>query len=387
MRNFSYYNPVRIEFGRGTIAKTGELIGNRGRVMLLYGGGSIKRNGVYDQVTESLSGHDVVEFDGIEPNPLYETCMEAAARARANDVDFLLAVGGGSVVDATKFIAAAVRFTSGDPWGILDGDARVESAVDLGCVLTLPASGSEMNSVAVISRDETGQKLPFGSPEVFPEFSILDPETTYSLPPRQLRNGIVDTYVHVVEQYATIDVHAPLQDRQAEAILLTLVERAPAILADPPDYDGRADLMWCAASALNRTIACGVITDWATHMIGHELTVLHGLDHGQTLALALPAVWRHQIERKAPRLAHYGRRVWGLGGSATGELEIAREAIDATESFFRSIGIGTRLDDYGLTLDECSAVAERLDARGAKLGEHGDITGEQVREILAIAAS
>jgi NADP-dependent alcohol dehydrogenase len=311
--------------------------------------------------------------------------MRAVDVALDDEVDFLLAVGGGSVADATKFIAAAARYRGDDPWEILADGAQVDDAIDLGCVLTLPASGSEMNSVAVISRSSTEQKLPFGSPRVFPKFSILDPETTYSLPIRQLRNGIVDSFVHVVEQYVTIDQGTPLQDRQSEAILLTLVERAPAILADPPDYDGRADLMWCAANALNRLIACGVVTDWATHMIGHELTVLHGLDHGQTLAVVLPAVWKHQLARKAPRLAQYGRRVWSLDGATNDETEIARGAIAATVGFFHSIGVATRLGDYGLTAADCASAATRIDEREALLGEHGDITGAQVLEILELA--
>ncbi len=384
MHDFSYYNPVRIQFGRGSIAEVGDLIAPGRKVLVIYGGGSIRRNGVYDQVMDALEGHEVAEFAGIEPNPQYETCLRAVAAIEEAGSDFLLAVGGGSVVDATKFIAAAARYEGDDPWHIVTRGERVLSPLPLGCVLTLPASGSEMNDGAVISRESTGQKLPFGGPKYFPRFSILDPETTYSLPVRQLQNGIVDSFVHVLEQYATVDVNTPLQDRQAEAILATLVERAPAILAEPPDYDARADLMWCATNALNRLIGCGVVTDWATHQIGHELTVLHGLDHARTLAVILPAVWRHQLERKAPRLARYGRAVWQLAPSL-GERELAQEAIAATERFFGEIGVATRLRDYGLSAHDCATAAERLDERGARLGEHRDIGGTEVLEILALA--
>ncbi len=385
MNNFAYFNPVHIEFGRGTIARLSDLIAPDRRVMLIYGGGSIHRNGVYDQVRNALEKHDVAEFGGIEPNPQYDTCMRAVQAVKDHRSDFLLAVGGGSVIDATKFIAAAARYTGDDPWDILARGAAVESAVELGAVLTLPAAGSEMNRGAVISRESTQQKLGFFSSKVFPRFSVLDPETTFSLPRRQVLNGIVDTVVHVLEQHVTKDLGAPLQDRQAEAILLTMIERSPAILAEPPDYDARADFMWCAASALNGLIGCGVAHDWATHVIGHELTVLHGLDHGQTLAVVLPAVWKHQLESKTPRLAQYARRVWGMDGQSASPLELAQAAIDRTEDYFKEIGIATRLGDYGLTAEDCQPAVERLVERGVKLGENQNIGGPEVAEILALA--
>jgi len=382
--NFTFYNPVRIVFGRGTIAQLNRLIDRNERVMMLYGGGSIKKNGVYDQVVEALKHHDLIEFPGIEPNPEYETCLQAVAKARNEHIDFLLAVGGGSVLDATKFIAAAIRYEGKDPWDILSKSAPIKSALPLASVLTLPATGSEMNRFAVISRRATGEKLAFGSEKVYPRFSILDPETTYSLPERQVANGIVDSFVHVMEQYMTYPVNAPLQDRMAESILITLIEEGLKVKDDPSNYDVRANLMWCSTMALNGIIACGVPQDWATHVIGHEITAMHGLDHAATLAIILPALLRHQKDKKAEKLIQYGQRVWGLT-NLNNDDTITR-AIEKTENFFQSVGIATRLGDYNLTPEDCMPAAERIAARDGKIGEHGDIGKKEIQEILGLAA-
>jgi NADP-dependent alcohol dehydrogenase len=359
------------------------------KVLLVYGGGSIKRNGVYEQVVGALKGRGLLEFGGIEPNPRYETCMKAVEVARAEGADFLLAVGGGSTLDGTKFIAAAVPYKAKDPWDMLTNWARVPAnPLPLGCVLTLPATGSEMNGGSVVSREATKEKLFFHSPHVFPRFSILDPETTCSLPPRQTANGIVDAFVHTTEQYLTYPAGAPLQDRQAEAILLTLVEEGPKALADPRNYAVRANLMWCATQALNGLIGCGVPQDWTAHMIGHELTALYGIDHAQSLAVVAPGVWRHQHQRKRAKLLQYAERVaaGALGAPQPAEQdEDARidRAIAATEQFFRSLGVGTRLSDYNIPADAPDVVAARLAKRRMRLGEHGDLGEKDVREILA----
>lgn len=384
MWNFVYHNPVKIVFGKGSIAELANLVPQGPKIMMTYGSGSIKRNGVYDQVMAALKGRALVEFGGIEPNPRYETLMRAVAQVKAEGIGFLLAVGGGSVLDGTKFIAAAVEYTGDDPWDIFAREAPVTAALPLGAVLTLPATGSEMNGNAVISRESTREKLAFSSPLVYPRFSILDPETTYSLSARQVANGIVDTFVHVAEQYLTYRVNAPLQDRQAEAILLTLIEEAPKVKADPQNYDVRANLMWCATQALNGLIGCGVPQDWATHIIGHELTAFFGLDHGQTLAIVLPAVLKHQRARKAGKLIQYAQRVWGIQGltdEATIDAAIAR-----TEEFFRSVGNPTRLSDYGVKLADCQPIVERFRERGQTFGEHKAIGAQQVGEILALCA-
>jgi NADP-dependent alcohol dehydrogenase len=378
MDNFSFHNPVRIVFGKGSIAQLAQLVPAGARVMLLYGGGSIRGNGVYQQVQAALAGRIASEFAGIEPNPRYETCLRAVAQAREARVDFLLAAGGGSVLDGVKFIAAALRYSGTDPWQILRGHgAGVVEAVPLGAVLTLPATGSEMNANSVISRESTGEKLHFAADAVYPRFSILDPETTYSLPPRQVANGIVDTFVHTTEQYLTHPAANPLQDRQAEAILATLIEEAPKVRTNPRDYAVRANLMWCATQALNGVIGLGVPQDWATHMIGHELTALYGIDHGQSLAVVLPGVLRHDLPRRQAKLRQYLTRVW----QRAGEVGLA---IDLTESFFQQVGVPTRLADYQIdTADAAARVSQRLAARGGPgLGPHGDIDPTQVAAIL-----
>ncbi len=382
MRNFEYYNPTRIVFGRDTIAKLSELVPIDARILLLYGGGSIKKNGVYNQVMTALESLEVEEFGGIDPNPRYETCMKAVGKTRDKECDFLLAVGGGSVLDAAKFIAAAVEYEGDDPWDILSKRVPVRAAIPLGSVLTLPATGSEMNAGSVISRDSTQEKLVFASDFVRPRFSILDPETTFSLPPTQTANGIVDAFVHTVEQYATYPASAPLQERQAEAILLTLIEEGPKVLDNPTDYDARANVMWCATNALNGWLGLGVPTDWAAHVIGHELTALYGVDHGASLAIIEPGVWEHQRERKKEKLLQYVERVWNVVDGS--EEERLDQAIARTDSFFRSLGIGTRLSDHGISEDACAIVAKRLADRNKKVGEHGDLGEQEVTEILRL---
>jgi len=382
MMNFEFCNPVRIVFGKGEIARLRELINKTDRVMMLYGGGSIKKNGVYDQVVAALSEHDVIEFSGIEPNPQYATCMKAVTIARKEQVGFLLAVGGGSVLDATKFIAAAALYKDGDPWDILLKQAPVKKALPLGDVMTLPATGSEMNAGAVISRAEFKLKLFFGQPAVYPKFSILDPETTYTLPPRQTANGIVDAYVHVIEQYLTFPANAPLQDRLAEAILLTLIEEGPKVLADPQDYDARATIMWAATNGLNGYISLGVPQDWATHLIGHEITAEYGLDHAQSLAVVLPGTMRVKRDQKRAKLLQYAERIFGLTDGS--EDERIDRAIAATEEFFRAVGQKTKLSEYNIGPEACDVIAKRISMYPFKLGEHGDIGEEEARKILKL---
>jgi NADP-dependent alcohol dehydrogenase len=383
MRNFEYHNPVRVVFGKGTIARLGELIDPSEKILLVYGGGSIKKNGVYDQVMAALKGRDVREFGGIEPNPRFETCMKAVEIVKRDEVDFLLSVGGGSVLDGTKFIAAAARYKGDDPWDILtSGGSIVKTAVPLGAVMTLPATGSEMNFFSVISRESTGEKLAFGNPYVYPNFSILDPETTYTLPPKQLRNGLVDAFAHVMEQYATFEVNSPLQDRQAEAIVRTLIEIAPDVMGKTNDYDSRANFMWAATHALNGILSCGIVQDWTTHSIGHELTAFFGLDHAETLAIVMPGLWQHQFDYKKAKLAQLARRVWH---AVEGDINAqARAAIDHTTAFFHSIKMPTRLSDYKLGEKDVQKVVERFRHRGTTLGEHQNITAEQIGEILRL---
>ena len=375
MENFSYFNPTRIVFGKGSIARLPELIPSTARILLTCGGGSIKRNGVYDQIKAALKDRAVLEFSGIEPNPQFATCMKAVEIVKAEKIDFLLAAGGGSVLDGTKFIAAAARFGGTDPWDILTG-ASVTDAVPMGAVLTLPATGSESNGTAVISNSQLNEKLFFGSELTYPKFSILDPEVTFTLPAGQTANGIVDAFVHVMEQYMTFAVNAPLQERQSEAILTTLIEAGPKVLENPNGYTARANIMWCACQALSGLIACGVPQDWASHMIGHELTALYGIDHAQSLAIVLPGVLKHQVESKRDRLLQCGQRVFGM------RTKRPESVIRKIESFFLSLGVKTRLKDYNIPARAAKIVAQRLAARGMRLGEKQDIDADAISAIL-----
>jgi len=381
MENFVYCCPTRIVFGKGTIPQLRDLVPSDQHVLITYGGGSIKKNGVYDQVREAFSDHKVSEFGGIEPNPVYETLMKAVEVVKSEGVGFLLAVGGGSTLDGTKFIAAAARYEAGDPWDILSAGGKIESAVPMGTVLTLPATGSEMNAVAVISRESSQEKLAFVSEAVAPKFSILDPETTYSLPENQVRNGVVDAFVHVTEQYLTYPARGTLQDRQAEGILLSLIEEGPRTLKDMKDYDARANFMWCATQALNGLIGCGVPGDFATHMIGHELTAFFGLAHAESLAVVLPSLLRHEKDGKRDKLIQFAKRVWGVTDGS--EDEIIEAGVRKTEEFFRSLGMPTRLSEFDVSPDEAAdRVKERFTARGTKLGEKQAIGPEEAAEIL-----
>ncbi|TYT74207.1 iron-containing alcohol dehydrogenase [Desulfobotulus mexicanus] len=382
MKNFEFCNPVRIVFGKGKIADLDRLIPENAFVLVLTGGGSVKNNGVFDQVTMALKSRKWEEFSGIEANPDYDTCMKAVERIKEKKIDFILAVGGGSVIDAAKFIVAAACHNGSDPWDIVTGQAKIKTALPFGSVLTLAATGSEMNAGSVISRRSIGAKLPFASEKVFPRFSILDPETTYSLPSHVSACGVVDAWVHVLEQYLSHAIHAPLQDRQSEALLLTLLEQGPKLMENPNDYDVRADIMWCATQALNGLIGCGVPQDWATHMIGHELTAAFGLAHAESLAIVLPALLRVRKEHKKTKLEQYGRRVLGVDDAG----DPAEAAIVATEVFFKRMGLGVRLSDYGIPLEAVSMVADILDRRGFRLGEDRAVDGAMVRKILVMAS-
>ncbi len=382
MYNFQYANPTRVCFGEGQIAKLPELIPAGSRLLVLYGGGSIKQNGVYDQLTQALAGREWLEFPGIGANPQYDQLMEAVELVKRERIDFLLAVGGGSVVDGSKFVAAAARFEGDDPWEILLHKAPVKAALPLGCVLTLPATGSESNPAAVVSRGEA--KLSFMNPLVQPVFAVLDPTTTYSLPPRQVGNGVVDAFVHILEQYLTFPVGGEVQDRLAEGLLQVLVDNGPRALAEPTNYQVRANLMWAASLALNGLIGRGVPQDWSTHAIGHQLTALHGLDHAQSLAVVLPSLLREQAAQKQEKLAQFAERVWH--SSREDKALRIEEAIIRTEQFFQQMGVGTRLADYGLDARCIPGICSNLKLFGlTALGEQQDIDPDKVARILSHA--
>ena len=376
MNNFSFQNPTRLIFGDGMIASLSKEIPAGKKIMVTFGGGSVKRNGVYDQVIKALEGRIVTEFWGIEANPTIETLRKAIALGKEKQIDFLLAVGGGSVLDGTKLISSGLLY-DGDAWDLVKKGYYPES-VPMGTVLTLPATGSEMNSGAVISRIETHEKYPFYSN--YPVFSILDPKVTFTLPDFQIACGIADTFVHVMEQYMTSPGQSRLMDRWAESILASLIEIAPKIKENKTNYDLMADFMLCATMALNGFISMGVNNDWATHMIGHELTALHGLTHGATLVIVLPGTLRVLAAKKQGKLLQYGERIWGIT-SGTTEERVAL-AIQKTEDFFRSLGLHTRLSEENIgdaTIDE---ITRRFTERNVAFGEDRDVTAQVAREIL-----
>lgn len=385
MNNFDYYNPTKVIFGKETYGRIEEEIKaqTKGKTILLtYGGGSIKKNGVYQKVMEALASFKVIEFSGIEANPEYTTCMRAVEIAKKEAIDFVLAVGGGSVIDATKFISAAACF-EGDPWEVL---SRVENkaftdSIPFGTVLTLPATGSEMNSGAVISRSELKEKRTMGGPQSFPSFSFLDPAVVATLPSRQIANGITDAFMHTLEQYLTYPSGNKLQERIAEGILQTLIEYGPKVLKDPSNYEYASNLMWCATMALNGTLRAGVAYDWATHMIGHELTALHGIDHARTLAIIAPNLYTVKFENKKEKLAQYAERVWGSNSNK------AQDAIVKTRLFFESLGIETTVSAYDKNNENTpSIIKERFIERGWNaIGERGDVTPEEVEKIVQMA--
>lgn len=385
MNNFELYNPTKIIFGKDEIAKLKNEIPQGAKVMLLYGGGSIYNNGVHRQVTEALDGVDYIEFGGIPPNPEYSILLDALEVIKAQNVTFLLAVGGGSVIDGTKFLAAAAYYEGNDFWDILSKGIRTEKAMPFGTVLTLPATGSEMNSGAVISRKETKEKRAMGGVALFPKFSVLDPQVIKTIPSRQIANGITDAFMHVLEQYLTYPIDAKIQDRFAEGILQSLIEVAPKILANPEDYKAAANFMWCCTMALNGLIQKGVPTDWSVHAIGHELTALYKIDHARTLAIIAPSRYRYAFEDKKAKLAQYAERVWG---KTNGSLEDkAYFAIDKTEVFFQSLGIKTKLADYVPQYQETAQIIKaRFEERQwIALGERQDLTPDAVAQIVEMA--
>ena len=382
MENFIFQNPVKILFGKGMAAKAAALIPAKAKILLVYGGGSVKKNGSYDQTVAAIGKRKFVEFGGIEPNPEYATCMKAVKLARDKKLDFIIALGGGSVIDACKFIAAAAVYKGKDPWDILEKGLPVKDALPFGTVLTLPATGSEMNMNSVVSRREIGKKLAFASEKVYPQFSVLDPTFTYTLPRRQTRNGVIDAFVHVMEQYLTRPANAEIQDRFAESIAQTLVKEGPVALKKPEDYDCRANIMLAATMALNHLIAVGVPQDWSSHLIGHELTALYGLDHAETLAIALPKVMEYKKAQKPDKIVQLGRRVFGI--EEKGKIKAANATIEAVKKFFVKMGAGVELKSYKLPADAPEAVGKNIARTYKAIGENGDITPADVVKILKI---
>lgn len=384
MNNFEYKNPTKIIFGKNTIEKLTSEIPADAKVLMLYGGGSIKKNGIYDQVKTALAKVDMIEFGGIPANPEYNVLMEALKVIKEENVTYLLAVGGGSVIDGTKFLSAAALYEGEEPWEMLKNKERPNKGLPFGTVLTLPATGSEMNSGLVVSREETKEKLSMGGPALFPTFSILDPQVITSIPKRQLANGITDAFTHVLEQYMTYPAGGLLQDRFAESILQTLVEVAPTVVEDPTNYEAASNFMWSCTMALNGLIQQGVPGDWAIHMMGHELTALFGIDHARTLAVVTPSHYKYNFEAKKEKLAQYAERVWNVTEGSTDDKAYA--AIEKTEAFFHQLGIDTKLSDYTKDYEgTAEEIAKRFTERGWKLGERQALLPEDAEKIVKMA--
>ena len=386
MLNFELYNPTNLIFGKGQMAKLASLVPKGAKILLAYGGGSIFKNGIYDEVVKNLTDFEIIEFSGIEANPHFETLMKAVALIRDEKIDFILAVGGGSVIDGVKFMSAAAHF-DGNPIDILQKKLLIKDlskVVPFGTILTLPATGSEMNSGAVVTIQSTQEKLAFGGSALFPKFSICDPTVIESLPKRQLQNGVIDAYTHVLEQYLTYPHDGYLQDRIAESIIQTLIQIGPEVVENPKDYALASNFMWSCTMALNGLIQKGVPSDWATHMIGHELTALYGIDHARTLAVVGPNLYRVMFETKKGKLAQYGKRVFNLTGT---EEEIANEAINKTVEFFHTMGMDTKLSDYTNDYDKTADfIVDRFKERGwLGLGEKQNITLDKVKEIVEMS--
>ena len=385
MNNFEFKNPTKIIFGKDTIQKLENEIPKDAKVLLLYGGGSIKKNGIYEQVKTALSKVDVVEFGGIPANPEYDVLLEALKVIKDENITYLLAVGGGSVIDGTKFLSAAALFEGDTPWDILSKNIRTEIGMPFGTVLTLPATGSEMNSGSVITRAETKEKLTMGGPGLFPQFSILDPQVIASIQKRQLANGLTDAFTHVLEQYMTYPIGALLQDRFAESIMQTIIEVAPKVIKDPTDYEAASNFMWSCTMALNGLIQKGVPNDWAVHAMGHELTALFGIDHARTLAVIAPSHYKYNFKAKKEKLAQYAERIWNITEGSTDDK--AHTAIEKTVTFFHDLGIDTKLSDYTKDYEgTAEEIAKRFTDRGwLGLGEHQSLSPDKVETIVKMA--
>ena len=389
--NFIFHNPTKIVFGKDQIPSLSTLIPKDKKVLITYGGGSVKRFGTLDRVREALADYEIGEFGGIEANPTYETCMRAVELIQKEGFDYILAVGGGSVIDGSKFIAAAAEF-DGAPVNIfakgVGTGEEVKSALPLGTILTLPATGSEMNGTAVITFKEKEAKVSFNSIKVYPAFSILEPELTYTLPKRQLANGVTDSFVHILEQYLTYPVGgARVQDGFSESLLRTLIEIGPEVIdEEKQDYAIRADFMWTATIALNRLLSTGVPGDWSTHALGHEITVLNHTDHARTLSAILPAVLSVRKEAKFDKLVQYAENVWNI---QEGSDEVkADAAILKTAAFLKSIDMPVSLTEIDVKQEDIDYLVKQLEAHGnTAISERGDQTLAVSRAIYEKALS
>lgn len=383
MNAFELYNPTKLVFGAGKVSRLGELAAPYGkRILLVYGGGSIKRSGLYDEVIAQLQSIDasVFELSGIEPNPRLTTVNKGIAICREEKVEFVLAVGGGSVLDAAKAIAAGALY-EGSVWDFTTGKAVIQAALPLGTVLTLAATGSEMNGNAVISDWDNKLKRGLGSKLVYPKFSILDPKLTFTVPRDQTVNGIVDIMSHVFEQYFTHTTDVPLQSRFAESILLTVIENGEKALENGEDYEARANLLLAGTYALNGTLPIGVVTDWATHGIEHEVSAIYDIAHGAGLAIIFPNWMKYVYKENVGRFVQFATRVWGVDPAGKSDDEIALAGIEATRAYFTRIGAPATLGELGIGGDQIDRMATEA-TRYGQIGSFKKLQKDDVKAIL-----
>ncbi|SDC19585.1 hypothetical protein SAMN05421734_10582 [Pelagirhabdus alkalitolerans] len=361
MKNFVFHNPTKLIFGKGTLNHlTEEIPVSTKRVLLVYGGGSIKRNGIYDNVHHLLSemNIDVFELSGVEPNPRLKTTQKGIDICKNESIDFILAVGGGSTIDCAKAIAAGAK-TDHDIWDIVTKKHQVHDALPFGTVLTLAATGSEMNAGSVITNWETNEKYGWGSPATYPTFSILDPTHTYSVPYDQTVYGIVDIMSHALEHYFHHETNTPFQDRMVEGLLKTVIETAPKLLNDLENYDHRATILYCGTMALNGMVNMGYNGDWATHNLEHAVSAVHDIPHGGGLAILFPNWMHHVLDENVDRFKQLATRVFDIDTDGKTDREIAKEGIEALRSFWNSIDAPQRLADYNINEETVELMADK----------------------------
>ncbi|ANX13381.1 butanol dehydrogenase [Fictibacillus arsenicus] len=382
MNEYIYYNPTRLVFGKNQIKTLKDELGRYGKkVLVVYGGGSIKRNGLYDEVMNELNkmGMEVSELSGVEPNPRLTTVKRGVDLCKENNIECLLAVGGGSVIDCTKAIAAGAKY-DGDVWDLITLKAQPQEALPFGTVLTLAATGSEMNSGSVITNWETQEKYGWGSPLVFPKFSILDPTYTFSVPKDQTIYGIVDMMSHVLEQYFHNAENTPLQDRFAESILLTVMETAPKLLEDLENYELRETILYNGTMALNGTLQMGLRGDWGSHNIEHAVSAVYDIPHAGGLAILFPNWMRHNVDTNVDRFKQLAVRVFGVETEGKSDKEAALEGIDRLSAFWTSLGAPNALADYDIDSSKLDLIADKAMARG----EFGNFSKQNKEDVLNI---
>ncbi|WP_144492788.1 iron-containing alcohol dehydrogenase [Bacillus pumilus] len=385
MENFIYYNPTKLMFGKGQLdGLKSELARYGKRVLLVYGGGSIKKNGLYDNVISALNEAEaeVFELSGVEPNPRLTTVKNGIDICQNEKIDFLLAVGGGSVIDCTKAIAAGAEY-DGDVWDIISKKTTAQKALPFGTVLTLAATGSEMNPDSVITNWETNEKYVWGSSVTHPAFSILDPEHTYSVPENQTVYGMVDMMSHVFEQYFHNVKNTPLQDRMCFAVLQTVIETAPKLLEDLQNYEHRETILYAGTIALNGTLQMGYFGDWASHTIEHAVSAVYDIPHAGGLAILFPNWMRHTLDHNVERFKNLMLNMFDIDTEGKSDRDIALEGIDKLSAFWTSLGAPSRLADYDIGEDQLDKIAD-IAAKEMEYGGFGNFMKLNRNDILSI---